>query len=128
MGHRLPGIPPSNPTDKPRWTIVRLHDQRLRNAILKSKSMLKGSGIRIYEDLSPGNRTLLKKLDEHKDIASRWSDMGKIFGKTAHNVVKEFKVTDNIAEVVRDMLLQPAREPKPRPKPHATATNKPETV
>ena len=82
VGHRLPGMP--DKSKKGRWVILKLQSTRLRNDILANRSMLKGSGIRIYEDLSPANRSLLKSLEQHPDISSSWSDHGKIFGKAGN--------------------------------------------
>ena len=88
----------------------------IKDVILANKKSLKGSAYRIYEDLSPMNRILLKNLKDHRMIDSSWSDHGKILGKTAHGVIRPFSVTDNIDSVVKDMLKMPPPPPKPKAK------------
>lgn len=76
-----------------------------RDRVLRARSVLKGSGITISEDLTADNQRLLAKVRDHTDIESCWSWNGKIFGKVRANMkIVQFKVGDNITQVIEESL------------------------
>ncbi|XP_013388145.1 uncharacterized protein LOC106157165 [Lingula anatina] len=97
--------------------IIRLKSKAVRDDFIGNRFLLKGTGIRVYEDLSPMNRGLLRRLTDHGSISNCWSDRGKILGKTKNGVIRVFQVTDDIDNIITDMENAPAKPPvirKPR--------------
>ena len=59
--------------------IARFHRRDQRDAVIKARPVLKGSGIVVSEDLTKKNQELLRRLHDSNQYTSSWSWMGKIF-------------------------------------------------
>ena len=82
--------------------IVKFLRRDVRDAVLRARRALKGSGVSISEDLTYDNQRLLGEVKTHEDIDNAWSWNGKIFAKIATNdKIVTFKAGDDIGMVIR---------------------------
>ena len=66
---------------------------------MENRYKLKGTNIRVYDDLTLPNRKLLNRLKNHKEIEQAWVSNGKIKAKT----VDGYRFT---AEILMDIDLK----------------------
>lgn len=76
-----------------------------RDRVLRARSVLKGSGISISEDLTADNQKILARVKDCTEVESSWSWNGKIFGKIrATAKITQFKVGDNLNSVIAERV------------------------
>ncbi|CAH1780842.1 unnamed protein product [Owenia fusiformis] len=95
IAHRLPGR-----DGKPRQIIAKFFDRLVKDKVMSNKRHLKGTNVRIYHDLSPRNRVLLKEVKQHNDIDQAWYNNMKVYGKLKSGTIKVFSINDNIDSVI----------------------------
>lgn len=74
---------------KPRPVFLKIISLKLKNDIMKSKKLLKGSKIRIYEDLTRNNYNLYKRCVLKREWQNVWTANGKILVKDRDGIIKE---------------------------------------
>lgn len=79
---------------KPRAIIVKFVSYQDRNAIFKAKSLLKGSGITIKEDLTKTRHHLLQYASKKFDFKNVWTVDGQLFVKVSNKVYRVYSVRD----------------------------------
>ena len=67
--------------------IIKFFSRDTKQMIIENKFKLKGTNIRIYDDLTLDNRKLLNRLRNHIEIESAWYFNGKIKEKTIDGFV-----------------------------------------
>ncbi|CAH1772848.1 unnamed protein product [Owenia fusiformis] len=86
VAHRVPGGKPQiSNRSKPRPILVKFKFRGVKDVVIRQKKALKGSDLRVYEDLTPANRKLLYELKQHDGISQAWTVNGKVLGKLARN-------------------------------------------
>ena len=79
--------------------ILRFFARDTKSTVMENRYKLKGTNIRIYDDLTLPNRKLLNRLTNHKEIDQAWVSNGKIKAKT----VDGYRFT---AEILMDIDLK----------------------
>ena len=79
--HRTGSLEKARHSKKTRPVIVRFMNRSLRDALLKKRQVLKGSGVSVGEDLTKYNADLSKAAFKHEAVSSSYSINGKIFVK-----------------------------------------------
>ena len=67
--------------------IVKFFARDTKQLVTENRFKLKGTNIRIYDDLTIENRKLLNRLRNHSEIESAWYFNGKIKAKTINGLV-----------------------------------------
>lgn len=77
--------------------IARFHGRDQRDAVIKARSILKGTRTVVSEDLTAKNQDLLRRLGASKNYTSSWSWMGKIYAiPRGEKNAKKMSIMDNI--------------------------------
>ena len=90
--HRLPTK--NGQGTKP--TIVRLRDTETKFSLLKARKVLKGSGVTLAEDVTPGVLDQFKQIKESRNTKEAWIWMGKFYVRDSSDNVHKFGLGDTI--------------------------------
>lgn len=90
--HRIP----IQDKTKPRPLIVKFLRRSHRDAVIKKRSNLKGSGISIHEDLTSDNQKLLVRVKSHAHVENAWSQNGNIYAKLKSGSIHKITRSSNI--------------------------------
>lgn len=88
------GVPPHQ-TPRPKPIIVKFSSYNVRSQFYRARTLLKGSGIFINEDLTPQRQTLFARVRSHPSVKRSWTLDGRIFaidGNDRKHVI--LRVTD----------------------------------
>jgi len=90
--HRLPTK--NGEGTKP--TIVRLRDTETKFSLLKARKILKGSGITLAEDVTPGLLDQFKRIKDSRNTRDVWIWMGKFYVKDCSDKIHKFGLGETI--------------------------------
>ena len=83
---------------------IHVKDEEISVAHIVPRRILKGTGIRIYEDLTEINQGLINRLRNHDGIKSSWSINGKIYGLTENDKKIKFDPYEGIDEKILQLV------------------------
>jgi hypothetical protein len=93
-------IPTASQFSKDKPVIIRLASSEAKKVLMREKNL--SGDIRLVDDITQKNLTLMKSLRENDEIESAWYYNTKVYGKSKDGLQVKFDVDDNIRQKLRE--------------------------